>query len=219
MTTLYPTQLTCAVCGFTTEYVEMRSTSSFGYPDLDTRPSELARSTIGFWIQRCYRCGYCASDVSKVPAAGVTDILLDDAYLAVLNNDAYPATANHFLARAFIDEKLGDSSAAGWSAVRAAWICDDQKKDAAAIACREQAVELFRRAAAEGREFAPAGTDSCVLADLLRRSRRFREAADECRVGLTRAPDEQIRSILGLQLKLIAQEDVDTHHIGEALDR
>lgn len=41
------------------------SYSIFGYPDLDFRPSEMLRGTMGCWVQECPYCGYIHSTLNE----------------------------------------------------------------------------------------------------------------------------------------------------------
>lgn len=53
MTTMYEEDFESYVCGTKSNHMAIGSTNSFGSPDLDTRPPEMARSTIYQFIQRC----------------------------------------------------------------------------------------------------------------------------------------------------------------------
>ena len=70
----------CSVCAKSSPQPVLTSTNSFGYPDLDLRPPEMQRSTMGTWIHECPHCGYVAgsleeeSDISE-------DFLKGDEYL------------------------------------------------------------------------------------------------------------------------------------------
>jgi len=72
MTTLTPDAMRCALCGELSEHLVVGSSSSFGPPDLDTRPAELVRSTLPYWVRQGPVCGYCASDL---PCKRATTIL------------------------------------------------------------------------------------------------------------------------------------------------
>ena len=57
MTTMFRATHKCAVCGEMETYYEIGSTNSFGSPDLDLRPPQMQRGTMGEWIQK-ERCGF-----------------------------------------------------------------------------------------------------------------------------------------------------------------
>lgn len=104
MTTLYEEKARCAVCGTETEFTGIASTNAFGSPDLDTRPPEMQRSTIFAWVQCCPECGYCSSDISKVPSQAVS-VVHSPEYGKQLTDSTYPELANGFLCKAIIGER------------------------------------------------------------------------------------------------------------------
>ena len=63
MTTMFRQKYKCAVCGTEKEFYGIASTNSFGSPDLDLRPPEMQRSTMGQWIQQCPKCGYVSGSI------------------------------------------------------------------------------------------------------------------------------------------------------------
>src|SRR5512136_2743094 len=102
MTLIEPVTKKCAICGVKNKYFEVMSTNTFGYPDLDSRPSEMSRSTMNLWIQKCPRCGYCSADVSKGEPS-VKDIIETEQYKAQLSNANFPELANSFLCSSIIN--------------------------------------------------------------------------------------------------------------------
>ena len=62
MTTIFEEENHCSVCGSKSVQAVIRSTNTMGPPDLDTRPAEMERSTINYWIQTCPSCGFCYPD-------------------------------------------------------------------------------------------------------------------------------------------------------------
>jgi hypothetical protein len=63
MTTISQEPIVCTLCGATTVLPVIGSSSTFGPPDLDFRPSEPMRSSLFAWVQRCGSCGYCARSI------------------------------------------------------------------------------------------------------------------------------------------------------------
>jgi hypothetical protein len=208
-------ETTCAVCGSTNSGIRLTSAFIVGHPDLDTRPRGTGRPLTGFSIEQCYSCGYTAGRISDDPPGGIRAILESPAYRDALEDEALSASARQFLARSVIDEQAGDPAAAGWAALRAAWMCDDDGSAEAARRCRSRALTLFKRAASEGGAFAAGGNGACVLADLLRRTRRFDEAVAECERALEHETDQLVRSILAFQVQLARERDDDRHDVGE----
>lgn len=125
MTTLYHEKKRCAVCGAQHEYTSIGSTNAFGSPDLDTRPPEMQRSTIFAWVQRCPKCGFCASNISKASDQAIS-VIRSEAYHEQLSDPSMPELANSFLCKSIIDETAGDYGSAAWSLIHAAWVCDDE---------------------------------------------------------------------------------------------
>ncbi len=218
MTTVLTREETCVVCGTTGVYPIIGSTVVLGPPDLDTRPSELMRSTLPYWMHRCPTCGYCAPNLSEGPAAVAAQVVGLERYGRQLEDEGYPELANRFLCHSMISEAANDPVGAGWAALRAAWACDDAGADGAATRCRERALEFFRRLYESGGRFAnDIGTEEAIIADLLRRTGRFDEVAEICRLGLARSPNEVIGKVLRYQQTLAARADSQCHTVGEAM--
>ncbi len=218
MTTLFKEKKKCLVCSKTNEYTAIGSTNQFGPPDLDTRPPEMMRSTIAFWIHRCPSCGYCAPDVSKGPSLAA-QIVKSEAYLKQRGNHSYPELANRFLCWAIVQETAGDHVGAGWAAIHAAWACDDAEARAASAQCRTRATGLLRHAKANGISYAPgAGVEEAILADLLRRSGQFDQVGTICLEGLAKDPEDIVRQILVFQQALALRQDRECHTIAEVTE-
>lgn len=217
MTTLFRTREMCLICGQSHEYVGIASTNEFGSPDLDTRPPEMRRSTILYWIRRCPSCGYCAPQVSEGPQEA-KEVVISETYRRQLEDPLYPELANSFLCWALIQERAGSDARAGWAALHAAWVCDDQGASEAARRCRLRALELFRRSQARGRPFIEGrGAAQVILADLLRRSGRFEEVEAVCEEGLRTNPIPVVREVLAFQKRLALLKDDRGHRIEEAV--
>ena len=106
---------------------------------------------------------------------------------------------------------------AAWSAVHAAWACDDADAGEAAKRCRERAVGLFQKAIGRREDIAgdPGGIEA-VMADLLRRSGKFELALEYCEKGLKKETEELIEKILKFEMELINESDVGCYTIAEA---
>jgi hypothetical protein len=112
MTRLGEKERTCYLCGATHVYPGVISTSECGAPDLDTRPAEMLRSTLPYWIQRCPACGYCAPDVARGTPA-FREIVADRAYQRRIRDASYTELANNFRGWATLQEAIGDVVEAG----------------------------------------------------------------------------------------------------------
>ena len=153
MTTLMPVEKACPLCGHVDEQMEIGSTSTFGAPDLDLRPAEVMRSSLPFWIVRCSQCGYVRQpdDSEPIPDKPTAEQLVNSPeYRDQLESDVFPDLANDFLCFAQIVGSANAPATAGWSALHAAWACDDEGKQRAAGTCRSRAFDLFEAALAAG---------------------------------------------------------------------
>lgn len=217
MTTLFNEKEQCLLCGATSDHTAIGSTNQFGSPDLDTRPPEMQRSTIPFWIRRCPVCGYCAPSLNQGPPAAKT-IITGQQYRQQLEHPHYPEKANSFLCWAIIQAEVGNYVEAGWSALHAAWFCDDTKP-AVAHVCRNRALELFECAKVKGVTFVQGvGAEEAVLADLLRRSGQFDKVKPVCESGISKQPIEVIVQVLTYQLALAANHDLGCFTIQQAVE-
>lgn len=207
---------TCAVCGEACRFTIPEATGSVGSRDLDTRPAEPLRSTIYAWVKRCPSCGYCAPDPGKAPK-GAADVAKLPRYRWQLDARKFPDIANTFLCWSIIQEDLGAPAQAAWASLHAAWVCDDEGEDVPARICRKRAADLLRRAWEKGERLAALeGADEAVLADLLRRAGRFREARTVVAEALEKHPQPIIADIMRLQARLIAASDRAAHTVAEA---
>ena len=96
MTTTYAKEAICAVCGTGAMYDYLGSTNRMGASDLDGRPAEMERSTMGFWIHICRKCWYIAPKISDA-VENAKEIVESKDYKTRLNGEGYPKLANLFL--------------------------------------------------------------------------------------------------------------------------
>lgn len=196
MTTIFPIKQKCAICGKRSEHPMLGSTNEFGSRDLDTRPPELARSTISMWIQNCPSCGYCAPDISKAKSKA-SELVESNIYRKNLKNPDLPDLANYFLCWSLIQENAEDYANAGWASIHAAWACDDFGNDKNAKSCRMRAVAMLQKAKEKGQKFAEnTGAEYALMVDLLRRSGQLDLALSTCEEGLKKKPKKIIANIL-----------------------
>ena len=125
MSTFFRTTKTCCVCGKESEHTLIGSTNSFGSPDLDFRPSGMARATMSMWLQECPHCGYVAFNLSD-PLGTDANILRSERY--VNTDDRYfgSALARRFYRHYILACAESDAKTAFNSALRAAWACDER---------------------------------------------------------------------------------------------
>lgn len=216
MTTIEQVEKKCAICGEKSFYFVLGSTNSFGSPDLDTRPAEMARSTMEMWIQTCPACGYCNPDISETTRKNA-EIVRSDSYQRQLKIRKKTGLARAFLCYSLIQENNGDYLGAAWSNVNAAWACDDARSKPGAIECRTKAVTLFKKAKENGQKLGEqVGAGEAILVDLLRRSGKFKLALKTCDDGLKQKPKKLISDVLRFQKNRITRSDVDRYTIQDA---
>jgi hypothetical protein len=88
MTTYVEKDFKCAVCDDVSAHKLMRSTTTFGSPDLDTRPPGLVRFAISHAIPICPHCGYSAPDISE-PNEYLKEIVKIETYKELPINPKY----------------------------------------------------------------------------------------------------------------------------------
>lgn len=149
---------------------------------------------------------------------GAADIVRTPAYREQLHDPGAPALANSFLCYGLLLEHRAMYAAAGWTAVHAAWACDDRGSPAASR-CRERAVALFRMAQVHGQTVASQpGAAEGILADLLRRSGYHDEALVVCHEGLARDPEPLVAAVLRFQQLLIGKGDRTSRTVSDAME-
>jgi hypothetical protein len=216
MTTIFRQSATCAVCGRTAEATLTGSTNQFGFPDLDFRPPEMMRSTIGSWLQECPSCGYCAESLEEADA-GVVAIVRGEAFAAFRSGIAdFAQPAKSFHAAAFIAAERLRYAEAFHHTLHEAWAHDDSGDTVRANAARLNAVDLLNQIHREGlRIFEGDGTDAAVAADLLRRAGDFRRSEEVCRAALDEGCSDPNQQVLEFQLKLCSEHDAGGHTMEE----
>ena len=182
--------------------------------DLDTRPPELARSTLAYAIQQCSSCTYCSHDLGELLPNAV-EIVASDDYRLFISDTEVPPLARSFLARGYIYDRADSFADAGWDALHAAWVCDDEGMADLAAKSRVAAATFFQTALELDQEFAPdALSQRCLIVDVLRRAGSFPEAERVCLEAIKDA-DEFFSPLFDLELQLIRRNDTDAHTVDE----
>ena len=154
------------------------------------RPGEPTRSTLREWLRQCRACGAVAPDLAAL-TADAASVVASEAYRAADRFSRWPM--------------LCPAEARAEAYLQAAWLADDEGRDAAA---------LRREAAAAWGE--PATNESALrLIDVLRRAGEFAEAARW--VDGMAAPDETAAQVLAFQRGRIAARDTGRHLLSSAL--
>src|SRR5882757_6393410 len=107
MTTFDERTVQCFCCDKTSSQQVLMSTNRFGSPDLDQRPPEMMRSTIGAWLQECPSCGYVAKDLQKGDAAE-RQLVSSEAYRALRAGPHVSRLSCRFLLGAALARSRGD---------------------------------------------------------------------------------------------------------------
>ena len=182
----------CALCGSPAP-APFRAPAPEGSPDLDGRPGEPTRSTLRRWVQTCSGCRACAPDLAALPAS-TKDILSNAAYATLRTpTDRWAAL-------------VAGTAAEAEAVLQAAWLMEDDGKDATAQ--RRRSLALWP---------APADAEDLVrLADLQRRAGLLAEAAST----LDRLPtdvDDAVQRIAAFERARIAASDTTRHLLSSAL--
>jgi hypothetical protein len=175
-------------------------------PDLDLRPGEPTRSTMGEWLRVCPNCGAAGPDLTALPHEA-KPVVAGAEYVALWNQE--PATARAFLAWSMICERAGATDAAAEAMLQAAWAADDAGDRPAARAWRLRAADLW------GEPADPATAQRAV--DALRRAGAFDRAARLAERLMKQPRDQDAARILRFQLARIAGRDTARHSIASAL--
>lgn len=178
----------CAVCGHSARRTVLASTNTFGgSPNLDLRPPGMARRAMLRAVMTCNACGYCSTDITKAPA-GAQRTVQSDAYKAQGEASQLPRLARSWLCHSLVLEEAREFSRAGWSALTAAWLCDDEGGTSGARMCRQRALRLLLEAQDGGESVAESPeAGMLVIADVHRRLSEF----DQCRsVAQASAPSD-----------------------------
>lgn len=201
----------CAVCGEMSTRIILGSSNTLEPPDLDTRPGEMLRSTIGHWIVECPHCGYSAPDIEE----------RHDAVAGIVRSEAYQRKQGRFLRHSHLLEQLGLFAEAGWTALHGAWLADDDGQPAAARECRALAITLWKRGKAARQNFMnDPHEEFALVTDVCRRIGDFDEALATCRAGLQgEGIPPLIEDILRLELTLIQNRDSACHSLKEIPER
>jgi hypothetical protein len=219
MTTMDNIKVNCCVCDTESIHISVGSTNAFGYPDLDSRPPEMERSTIYYLIQRCPSCGYCASDLSAC-LDNAEALVKSKIYQDILDTPSIPKGAASYLASSYIYEQLRQYSESAWMAINASWVCDDENDAHAAKKCRERAIELIEIGQAMllfQHLSEQTGASEAITIDLMRRVSRFQDARNLAEQTKAKEIDDVILKIINYEETLIDNQDIDSHTIDESL--
>ncbi|MCX8133408.1 MAG: hypothetical protein N3D18_05500 [Roseococcus sp.] len=205
-----PAGVVCAVCGTESRQILFRPSAPEQAPDLDLRPGQPLRATMGRWLQQCPSCGYAAPDISEAHPAAAQAVAAAN-FRALLNDASHPPLARRFLAWALVLEETGALHAAAEATLQAAWTADDLGRPDLARSLRLDAVALWRSGP-------PLAAEQTVrVVDALRRAEEWEDAATTARALLRENPPEAVAQVLSLELRLIEARDSARHSVASAL--
>jgi len=216
MTTVCKEETECSICNKKSSHELIMSTNEFGYPDLDTRPPEMRRSTMVYWVQECPYCGYCNENIGYANKE-YPELIKTESYRDQLKNKDYPQLANRFLCNSFLTERDKSYKESGLQSLYAAWACDDSPEHSEmAIKCRERAYDLFQLAKSNGENILNNDLeDGVILVELLRRMKRFDEGLEKCIKELSKNSNGILKKILEYEKLLIENKDSNCHNVRE----
>lgn len=166
----------CCICGCRSNQTVLASTNRFGAPDLDLRPPQMMRSTMGWWIHECPECGYVSVDLEQKPSGisnrNMRNFLKSDRYTSCNGMNITTDLGKQFIKSFLIHAYAGKWEMAFSDIHHAAWACDDASDKKNAIICRKIAVKCSKR-------FPLDETMKTVIADIMRRAGLFKEMVME----------------------------------------
>ena len=176
-------EVRCGLCGTPSKQNVAAASGTREAPDLDTRPGEPLRSTLKYWMQLCPECGYASSDISTIHDEAPGLIETED-YQRPLFDSTTPEIARPFFCHALILNHVKQYADAGWTALHAAWACDDAGDEASASRARELAVRYWKHGKRHGQAFGDEPEEFALATDVLRRARKFEDALIACTEGI-----------------------------------
>jgi hypothetical protein len=216
MTRLDHDSCVCAVCGDVRLHTLVSSSNQLGPPDFDTRPAEMLRGTLLFWVTECMSCGYAAPGIQAADARAIP-IVRSVEYQHFRSNPGVREDARRFACYAFLLEKIEQFADAGWAWLHTAWMCDDRDDPDGARHARAEAIRLWKRGKSAGQSFMEKQIEEFALVtDVLRRTGDFDAAREACLEALTldKIP-VPVEDMLRRQLTLIQQKDTAAHSMAE----
>jgi hypothetical protein len=130
-----------------------------------------------------------------------------------------PEKVRHFLAYSEILARIQQLADAGWTALHAAWWCDDAGCREPATLCRRRALEFWKHGKQHGQSF---GDDLpheyAIVTDIYRRCGEFEKAIATCSEALDMEDLSPIMdSMLRRQKTYIERKDTGRHSLAEIL--
>lgn len=200
---------------------------------LDYAPVGSDMAVLWGWMQQCPSCGYCAHDLSYMPPQLSLEILpklvYSPAYSHALNEMELPPAVRRLQAWMSVASDFAMYAEAGWSALRASWLCEIENLLMKALQFRMCAFGYFHKVHEKGALFTQGLVeDHLILVDISRRLGAFTQALDRIGFLQHRAPVELPNPPAGLprswevrsryEQYLCEAQDRAAHTIQEAFD-
>lgn len=197
--------MTCAVCGHTFKGQILSSTNTLGPPDLDLRPAEMARSTLGKEITICPKCHYVSYDIEEPVSEDIKTLVLSDSDFRTKYGFLSVQVYLNLMRIAVLEGSIHE---AFWAYLKAAWI--NEGRDRLQPSPIRQDVLQFFLEHEDELEF-DNDTRLCMKADLLRRTGHFKEVIELA--DSANPSDSKTDLILHYQKHLAEEEDVACYTI------
>ena len=207
MTMYSEREVKCRLCNHVQKVHDLVSCSTFGAPDFDARPAEMARGAI-MSIQVCPFCGYAAFDIeARIRKPEIArNILSSLPKSKSMTDDFYKAgeivrqtSNNHSLTFAYF--------------LRAAWSADDEGDRQKAKEMRSLALKERLSSIQEG--IIKYADDLLQACDIARRAEQFDVASELVTVLESKKMKLFIRKLASYEKDLIAHKDTACHSVSE----
>jgi len=210
MTNFRDDNVRCFCCAKTSQQSILLSSNEFGSRDLDQRPAEMMRSTMGSWLQECPNCGYVAA---ALPQGDERDRLFVQThnYAALCEFPQVSRLSSRFLRRVAIDAARDDFEQAFTNTLCAAWDADDHDLDDVARSLRKTASGYLAGRPVESIDL------QLRLLDVLRRAADWAAATALARQMMSQRLDHPFAAIVRFQLGRIDSNDDACYTVSDAL--
>lgn len=212
MTLIDEVKMKCSVCGKSSLQPVLMSSNQMGYQDMDTRPSEMYRSTMEKWILECPHCGYVASSLDD-------DLIISSAYLKSQEYETCKgiefksSLAEKFYKQYLIENEKFEEIDSFFAILHCAWACDDAKDRENSKLARKIAIKIVNQLVKYKEKDI---TDLIVMkADLLRRIGEFDQLIKE--YENFRTEEEILNKIIMFQLEKAQEKDSKCYTLREVL--
>lgn len=210
MTTYSEQTVKCRLCNHSQTVYLLGSCSSFGAPDLDTRPAEMARSAIMSMLQVCPKCGFASFDFSD--DVGETEAAKN---LLASFPKSETMSADYYKAGEIARQILSNHGEAFVYYLRAAWSADDEEdaqkaKEMRNLALKEKMILLQITES-------PSVEDFLQASDIARRAEQFDVASGLIAELDGKEMEPFIRNLVAFEKELIKQKDTSCHSVSEVV--